>query len=390
MNVLAVDDDRIALKLIKSSLQKWGHSVYTATNGSEAWDTVISTSVDIVISDWQMPGMDGLELCSKIRSACFKNYIYLILVSTFARQDDIVAGLESGVDDYLVKPFNWDELNARLKTAARIIQMERQLTGKYKEIKSNYFQTIQMFAGLVEHISKELGGHSRRVTQISVRMAQLHPDFPEKDMETIKTFGLLHDIGMIGLPNSLIAKMLNEMNYHEKELYKSHPVQGEQILRKIKFLRPISKLVRSHHEQVNGRGFPDGLAGEDIPLMVKIVSAASTYDNLVHKRKVLLKDIPDMLNLQKGYQLDSETVNLLFKVNAERITHKKEDNTVNIRLDDLTEGMILARNVRRSNGALILPKNTEMTRYEIDKLHNYYGLDKITGKLNIFKSSIKE
>ena len=161
-------------------------------------------------------------------------------------------------------------------------------------------------------------------------------------------------------------------------------------LGKIKFLRPISKLVRAHHEQVNGRGFPDGLPGENIPLMAKIVSAASTYDNLVHKRKVLLKDIPDMLNLQKGYQLDAGVVDLLFKINAENIDHKKKENTVTVGLDDLKEGMMLAQNVRRSNGALILPKNTEVTRHEIEKLHNYYRLEKITEKLDIFKSSIKE
>lgn len=390
MNILIAEDDGVTLRKIESQLEKWGHTISTARNGLEAWNSVTRLPIDIVISDWQMPETTGLELCLRIRETRFPHYIYFIMISGNSDQEDVIEGLENGVDDYLIKPVDFKELNARLKTAARIIQMERQLTDKYNEIEENYFQTIQMFVRLIEHFNEKLGSHCRRVADTAVRMAALHPDFPKEDLKTIETLGLLHDIGMIGLPNSLIAKTLREMNFNEMELYKSHPVHGEHILKEIKFLKPISKLVRAHHEQYNGRGFPDGLAGNDIPMMAKMVSAASVYDNLVQKSKTPLKEIPDMLNLQKGYQLDPECVDLLFRVNAENIKRERKENTVILGLDKLKDGMILARSVRRPNGALILPKNTKLTFHEIDKLQNYYKLEKITEKLTILKSSIRE
>jgi len=115
MRILVVDDQAVARQFIEKILKGWGHTVYLAENGSKAWITLLSVTVDMIVTDWMMPEMNGLELCRKIRSAGFDKYIYIILVSARDTQQDIIRGLEVGVDDYITKPVNTEEFRARIE-----------------------------------------------------------------------------------------------------------------------------------------------------------------------------------------------------------------------------------------------------------------------------------
>ena len=324
MQILVVDDQAAARQFLEKILKDWGHTVYLAENGSEAWITLLSTAVDMVVTDWMMPEMNGLELCRKIRSAGFNKYIYIILISARDTQQDIIRGLEVGVDDYITKPVNTKEFRARIEIGERLISLEKKLRNKHAETERNYYQTIQMFTNLIEVVDEELGGHCKRVAKLCLRLAKLHPGVAQEDLPVLEAAGLLHDIGMVGLPKEIVSKRRTEMNGDEKKLYMSHPVQGEIILKEIEFLKPISILIRSHHEQVNGRGYPDGLKGEEIPLLSRIISGASIYDSLVKKWKVPMEDIPDRLQQQRGYQLESDLIDYLLEINLENI-RKEED-----------------------------------------------------------------
>lgn len=319
----------------------------------------MSATVDIVVTDWMMPEMNGLELCRKIRSAHFKQYIYLILVSARDAQQDIVRGLEVGADDYITKPVNTEEFKARTEIGARIVRLERKLRSKNAKIERNYYQTIQMFTNLIEVVDEELGGHCKRVADLSLRLARRHPDVSQEDFPILEAAGLLHDFGMVGIPKKIVSKKRTQMNGDEKKLYMSHPVQGELILKEIELLKPIAELVRTHHEQFNGRGFPDGLKGEEIPLLARIISAASIYDSLVHKWKVPMEDIPDKLQQQKGYQLEPGLVDYLLEIHLENIQKEEEKNYYKLTLDELKEGMVLTSNVKMKSGALVFPAMTE-------------------------------
>ena len=167
MNVLLVDDDLTTLNLLEKAMSKWGHSVARAENGIEALKYVENAQFDIVVSDWMMPGMNGLELCKKIRSMDSKGYVYFVLISARDKGVDVVHGLQSGVDDYVTKPFKLDEMQARVSIGARIIKLERELNQKYLTIKRNYYQTIHMFGRLLETYDRQLGGHARRVGKLS-------------------------------------------------------------------------------------------------------------------------------------------------------------------------------------------------------------------------------
>jgi len=385
MRILVVDDQAVARQFIEKILKGWGHTVYLAENGSKAWISLLSVTVDMIVTDWMMPEMNGLELCRKIRSAGFDKYIYIILVSARDTQQDIIRGLEVGVDDYITKPVNTEEFRARIEIGERIVGLEKKLHTRHAEIERNYYQTIQMFTNLIEVVDEELGGHCKRVAKLCLRLAKFYPDVAQEDLPVLEAAGLLHDIGMIGLPKEIVSKRRTEMNGDEKKLYMSHPVQGEIILKEIEFLKPISILVRSHHEQVNGRGYPDGLKGEEIPLLSRIISGASIYDSLVKKWKIPMEDIPGRLQQQRGYQLESDLIDYLLEINLENIHKEEEKNYYKITLDELKEGMVLTSNVRMKSGALVFPALTELTNHGIEKLNDYRKLDCIADTVCVYK-----
>jgi putative two-component system response regulator len=390
MMILVVDDDRAIVELIEHHIHTWGFTALTAANGLDAWAILEAEPIDLVICDWVIPGIDGLELCRKIRARNFERYVYFIIISGHHLKQNIVKGLEAGADDYVGKPIDFDELRARVGIGQRIVRLEKDRRERFERMEANFYQTISMFGQLLEIFDEELGGHARRVANFSLALAKRHPDVSTDDYPIAEAAGLLHDIGMLGLPSEILAKKRTEMKGDEQKLYQSHPVQGEQILKPIAFLRPVAGLIRSHHEQYNGRGFPDGLAGDQIPLLAQIVAAASIYDNLVTKGKITFDEIPARLQQMKGYQLAPGLVDHLLALNLEILQQEGRKEFRDVTLDELREGMILAQSVCKKSGAILMPAQTELTAYGIEKLKNYYQVDIIGHKVSIYQYSVKD
>jgi HD-GYP domain-containing protein (c-di-GMP phosphodiesterase class II) len=222
---------------------------------------------------------------------------------------------------------------------------------------------------------------------LSLKIAKHIPEITDHDLEVLEAAALLHDIGMIGLPNEILLKSRIEMTGEERELFLSHPVRGELILKEVEFLQPISKLIRAHHEQFNGKGFPDSIPGEEIPLLAKIISAASVYDNLLNRGKVPLSKIPESMERLRGYQLDPVMVDHILRINLEKIQEEKGRAFIEIDVCDLKEGMTLASDVRMRKGALVMPADTKLTGHDIEKLLSYWKLDCINDQIRIYKST---
>jgi response regulator RpfG family c-di-GMP phosphodiesterase len=385
MDILAVDDDASTLALLEKSIVKWGYQAATAANGRQALDHINGNHVDIIVSDWLMPEMNGLELCRCVRDLDLKQYIYIILISAQDTRMDVVRGLKGGVDDYITKPINLEELHARLEIGARVIKLEQELNQKYIAIKRNYYQSIHMFNQLLETYNEQLGGHCRRVGKLALKMAKHHPDVPPEDYPVIEAAGLLHDIGLIGLPQTLVSKNVTEMTGEEKSLYRSHPERGEMILGEVDLLRPVSRLVRMHHEQMNGRGFPDGLANNQLPTGARLVGAASIYDNLVYRSKIPHDQIPEHLQPYRGYQIDTDIADILLDINLTLMHRQAGKTDEEIRIDQLTNGMVLSRDVRMKTGAFVMAANTMIDDASIRKLKRYVELGNIIDKVYISK-----
>src|SRR3972149_5099356 len=138
MRILVAEDNLSARNLIVKLLQKWGHEVLEAEDGVKAWELLLTNPVNLVISDWMMPNMDGLELCKKVRNAEFDRYIYFILLTAKDTKLKIVEGMEAGADDYVIKPFNMNELKVRIRAGERIINLERKLEDRNKVLSQAY------------------------------------------------------------------------------------------------------------------------------------------------------------------------------------------------------------------------------------------------------------
>ena len=127
MKVLVADDDAVSRRLTEAALQGAGHEVLTAENGRQAWEALQQGRYDIAVLDWMMPETDGVELCQRIRRRAPEGYLYLVLLTAKGQRDDVVTGLDAGADDYLVKPFDAEELRARVRAGGRIVELERRL-----------------------------------------------------------------------------------------------------------------------------------------------------------------------------------------------------------------------------------------------------------------------
>ncbi len=285
MRVLIVDDDEIALELLSSTLSQAGHEVGIAKNGLQALEVLRTGRYRLVISDWEMPEMNGIELCQAIRARQFAGYIYIILVTAREGTANVVEGLDAGADDFISKPFQPTELCVRVRAGERILSLDsRDLI-------------IFSLAKLAESRDPETGAHLERMREYCRVLTQhlsTQPKFSGQIdgdyVETIYLTSPLHDIGKVGIPDSVLLKP-GRLTDKEFNIMKKHTIIGGETLTaaardypEAEFLRMARDIALSHHERFDGSGYPFGLAGEEIPLAGRIVALADVYDALTTKR----------------------------------------------------------------------------------------------------------
>jgi putative two-component system response regulator len=271
--------------VLQNALSAAGHDVETACDGHEAFAILREHRCRLVVSDWEMPGMNGLELCRAIRSNDFQGYVYFILLTGHNTPHEKVEGLNAGADDFITKPFDAAELLARVRAGERVLSLET------REM------AIFAMAKLAESRDPETGWHLERVRSYSKVLAQ-HLSTTAKfrdtiDQEFVRLIYLtspLHDIGKVGIPDGVLLKP-GRLSDREFEIMKSHTTIGAQTLDaalqmfpEVKFLQMAREIAIGHHERVDGTGYPQGLKGDSIPLSARIVALADVYDALASKR----------------------------------------------------------------------------------------------------------
>lgn len=285
MKVLIVDDSKVAINLLEDTLTEEGYDVLTASNGQEAWKVLNHDQVQLVVTDWVMPQMDGVELCKKIRGAGFSSYIYIILLTSHDQKQHIIPGLSAGADDFVVKPFDSAELKLRLRIGERILSLET------RDV------TIFALAKLAESRDNETGLHLERMRKYSKIIATVlgeknkYKDIITSEyIQNIYLTSPLHDIGKVGIPDSVLLKP-GKLTDEEWAVMKTHAEKGAETLEAaleqfpgMAFLKIARDIAWCHHEKYNGSGYPRGLQGEAIPLVGRIVALADVYDALTSKR----------------------------------------------------------------------------------------------------------
>ncbi len=330
MKILIAEDETVTRRRLQHFLEKWGHQVITSENGLEALEHFLSKEIDMVITDWMMPEMDGLELVGHIRSrGREKPYVYTILLTAKGDKEDVVKGLsEVGVDDYVVKPFEPDELRARLTVGERTIRLERTLreygTGLEKivqkqtrMIRQTQEETIIRLLTALESRDEETGGHVRRIGLYSAYLSEA-AGWAKQQVDDIRLAAPMHDIGKIGVPDAILQKK-GPLTTEEFEVIKSHTTIGGQILGNSEFpmLQLAHDIALFHHEKWEGKGYPENRSAKEIPEAARIVALVDVYDALSQDRVYRKADPEDevlrKMDEAKGNHFDPYFYDLFLK-----------------------------------------------------------------------------
>lgn len=278
--ILIAEDSRFQRKTLARQLREWGYEVLEASDGAEGLQMYLTHTPRIIATDLHMPKMDGRNLVRAVREAEV-SYTYILVISGMQDKDSIISALSAGSDDYIIKPFHPGELEVRLAAAERVLRLQSQ------------DMLIFSLAQLADYRSPETGNHLHRVQAFSRLLAQeLSQEYPELNksmVELVAVMSCLHDIGKVAVPDDILNKR-GKLTKLEYSIIKKHSQIGgsllEEVYQKTKSeqLGVAKDIVMHHHERWDGRGYPDGLKGDEIPIAARIVALADVYDALCNER----------------------------------------------------------------------------------------------------------
>lgn len=272
--ILIADDNRSEADILQQLLKNNGYASFTASNGIEAIEAAIKEFPDLIILDVDMPGEDGYAVARQLKSFKSTRMVPIIMLTALSELRSKLEGLEAGVDDYLTKPYRPAELLARIRSLLRVKALNDQL--------DDAENIIFTFARIIEAKDSYTLGHADRVSRFAVALGKLL-NRSQEDLETLDKGGLLHDIGKMAIPDSILLKP-GSLTKDEFDIMKTHPVIGCSICERLRSAKDAIPLIRHHHEKLNGAGYPDGLKGGEIPLLVRIVNVVDIYDALTTRR----------------------------------------------------------------------------------------------------------
>jgi putative two-component system response regulator len=272
--ILVVDDVEANRTLLTRLLAQDGHVVTGVSNGDEALRLVAGTPPDLVLLDVMMPGADGFQVCRTLKQHPSTRLIPVVLITALQDSTDKVRGLDAGADDFISKPFNSYELRARVRSLIRI--------KGYTDELDTAEAVIVSLALTIEARDQYTEGHCHRLAAYASTLGR-HLGLPEDDVSALARGGFLHDIGKVGIPDAVLLKA-GRLTPAEYDVMKQHTVIGDRLCGELRSLLRVRPIVRHHHERLDGSGYPDGLQGDEIPLLAQIVGIVDVFDALTTAR----------------------------------------------------------------------------------------------------------
>ena len=285
--IVIVDDDPVNLKLAARALEGKEFRVTQLSSGEALLDYTEKGDPDLILLDILMPGMDGFETLTQLREIRRdKCDIPVIFLTADDNREMEMRGLKLGATDFIRKPFLPEILSLRVRHAVELDRLQRNLSEEVDRItKENASLSLRVVESLAQAIDAKdayTNGHSGRVAEYAKQIAERYGYSFRRQREIYMT-GLLHDVGKIGIPDNIINKP-GKLTQEEYETIKTHPVIGERILQTIRERPELAIGARWHHERYDGKGYPDGLAGNEIPEIARIIAVADAYDAMTSRR----------------------------------------------------------------------------------------------------------
>ncbi len=335
--IAVVDDDKENLRLIGYTLTEKKMRVSALHSGADLVDFLHKNTPDLILLDVHMPVMDGFETVEKIREIESARRVPVIFLTGDEDAETETRGLDVGAMDFIKKPFIPAVLIARVRHTIDLTRLQQnlsdevekktmELTREYERNQRLSMQIVSSLASSIDQKDTYTSGHSNRVAEYSKEIAK-RAGYPAKEQEEIYMTGLLHDVGKIGVPDAIINKP-SRLSDDEFDMIKNHPVMGARILKNITELPKLVTGARWHHERYDGRGYPDGLAAEEIPQEARIIAVADAYDAMTSNRSyrdVLSQEIVrSEIEKGKGTQFDPYFADIM-------LTMIDEDTDYNMR-----------------------------------------------------------
>ncbi|MCR4850868.1 MAG: response regulator [Lachnospiraceae bacterium] len=330
--VVVVDDDRANLIMVGNILSKNNMRVSALPSGAAFLEFMKENIPDLILLDINMPDMDGFEAYEKLRQlGGAASRVPVIFLTADESEETETRGLALGAMDFVRKPIIPESLILRVKRTLQLILLQDHL---YEEVErkteENRNLSIDIVKALAEAIDAKdtyTNGHSSRVADYA-RMIALRYGYPEDRLDDIYMMGLLHDVGKIGIPNSIINKPA-KLNDDEYEVIKGHPEMGAKILKNITEMPSLAMGARWHHERYSGGGYPDNLKGEDIPEEARIIAVADAYDAMSSRRSyrdILPQDkVRSEIENGKGTQFDPDFAEIMLHLIDEDKEYKMRE-----------------------------------------------------------------
>ncbi len=415
--LLLVDDEQGILDSLERLFFEEDYEVETASSGKEALKKLSGNNFSLIISDQRMPEMTGAQFLQKAKE--LHPDTIRIMLTGYSDIKDAVAAINKGeVYKYINKPWNDDELKTTVKEALKqydliaenrelhalvkeqneelkginksleqkVQERTHQINEKNKDLERNFITSIRVFTGMIAQYDEFLGDHSKRVSILATKLAEFM-ELSDTQLLDIEIAALLHDIGAIALPKRVFSKDTRELSNSEALQLQRHPVLGQENLESIERLKNIGVIIRHHHENYDGTGYPDGLKREEIPVEARIIAVVDRYDLRANARNYFQEASPQLaakeLMQNKGTRFDPEIVNAFFSL--QKGFKESLANEIALPFSELEKGMKLSRELSTKSGVLIIKKDSVIQEKDLERIHNFHATDPIIDKVYVHK-----
>ncbi|GAB4223124.1 MAG: two-component system response regulator [Gammaproteobacteria bacterium] len=400
--LLLVDDEENILKSLRRLFAPMGYEVSIANSGKQGLELLEKQAIDVVISDMRMPEMDGAAFLKQVAERWPATR--RLLLTGYADINSAISAINEGqIDFYLSKPWKDDQLEVAVHNAMeskRLKDRNRELEHKIKQqnnelkylnenleekvkaqtvalqaaydsLDKSFNDMMEVFASVIEMSEHQNQGHCRRVAKLSKAIAE-NMKINANDCQAIYFAGLLHAIGKISLPNELQTKPYLSMTKSERAKFEKYPVLGQITFISLDGLSTVASIILHHREYYNGRGYPDNLVAEHIPIGARILNVVLEFLELqlglVRKEKLTAQQALDYIKSQKSILYDPEVVDCLLNLVHQLPEQEKLLHEIKLTADSLELGMELARDLIGENGMLLLPKGFKLNSKMIDSI----------------------
>ena len=321
--IVVVDDDAIILRGADSVLSGAGYRVTCLKSGKMLLDYMDKNPADMLLLDIRMPEMDGFEALQALRKRereASKKATPVIFLTANDDGESETRGLSLGAMDFIRKPFVPEALKLRVSNLLELIRLQndlhREVEKKTAELENLSVHVVQALAEAIDAKDNYTNGHSTRVAEYSKEIAKRYGYSPKRQ-EEIYMMGLLHDVGKIGIPDEIINKP-GRLSDEEFAIIKEHPEKGAKILSSVPEMPKLATGARWHHERFDGRGYPDGLKGDEIPEEARIIAVADAYDAMTSSRsyreKMPVENVISELKKGMGTQFDERFAKIMLEM----------------------------------------------------------------------------